>query len=52
MLIGPAMDEAAVWYTLADWMGLSLCPSASFGVEQLKEQGADVQIWLCSATSQ
>lgn len=46
MIIGPAIDEAAEWYTLPDWMGISLTPSASFGVDRLFEQGADLSRWF------
>lgn len=46
MIIGPAVDEAAEWYTVPDWMGVSLCPSASYGVERLAEQGADISRWF------
>jgi hypothetical protein len=46
MIIGPAVDEVAEWYTIAEWIGISLCPSASFGVSRLLEQGADVSKWF------
>ena len=44
MVLGPAVDEAAEWYSLPNWIGISLCPSAMFGLKRLQEQGADPQI--------
>jgi hypothetical protein len=38
MIIGPAIDEAAEWYNLAEWMGVSFTPSASFSIGRLMEQ--------------
>jgi hypothetical protein len=41
IILGPAIDEAAEWYTKPDWFGISLTPSASFGLEQLIDKGVD-----------
>ncbi|MEW6686980.1 MAG: hypothetical protein AB1393_12390 [Candidatus Edwardsbacteria bacterium] len=38
-IIGPAIDEAAEWYTHPDWIGISTTPSASFGLDSLLEEG-------------
>lgn len=46
LVIGPAVDEAAEWYEQPDWMGVSAAPSAAFGIERLREQGADVSPWF------
>ncbi|MDE1877997.1 MAG: hypothetical protein KGI07_05635 [Thaumarchaeota archaeon] len=34
MIIGPAVDEAAEWYENYNWMGITLCPSASQIIEE------------------
>jgi hypothetical protein len=39
LLIGPAVDEAAEWYTSTDWIGVSAAPSAHFGLERMQSQG-------------
>lgn len=46
LIIGPAIDEAAEWYTRPDWMGVSTAPSASFGIEMIVEQGVDISNWF------
>ena len=33
VLVGPAIDEVASWYEVADWIGVILTPSALFQVE-------------------
>ena len=42
VLIGPAVDEAAEWYTKPQWIGVSTTPSASILVERALED--DVQL--------
>ena len=46
LVIGPAIDEAAEWYTQPDWIGVSTAPSASFGIERLVEDGYDISKWF------
>jgi hypothetical protein len=46
LVIGPAIDEAAEWYTQPEWMGVSTAPSASFGLSRLEDQKADVSKWF------
>jgi hypothetical protein len=46
LVIGPAIDEAAEWYTQAEWMGVSTAPSASFGLSRLEDQKADISKWF------
>jgi hypothetical protein len=46
LVIGPAIDEAAEWYTQTEWMGVSTAPSASFGLSRLEDQKADVSKWF------
>ena len=46
LVIGPAIDEAAEWYTQPEWMGVSAAPSASFGLSRLEDQKADVSKWF------
>lgn len=36
LTIGPALDEAASWYELSDWIGLSVAPSSAFHLERGK----------------
>ena len=35
IILGPAIDEAAQWHAKPDWFGISLTPSAAYGLEQL-----------------
>ena len=35
MILGPAIDEAAQYYELADWIGVHLTPSAFSAVDRL-----------------
>ena len=42
VIMGPAVEEALVWYTLPDWVGVSTTPRASFGLETFVEQGLKV----------
>lgn len=37
LLIGPAVDEAAGWYSKPQWIGVSTTPSASIGVQRALE---------------
>jgi hypothetical protein len=46
LVIGPAIDEAAEWYTQPEWMGVSAAPSASFGLSRLEDQKADISKWF------
>jgi hypothetical protein len=46
LMIGPAIDEAAEWYTQPEWMGVSAAPSASFGLSRLEDQKADISKWF------
>lgn len=46
LIIGPAIDEAAEWYTQPDWIGVSTAPSASFGLERFVDQGIDISKWF------
>lgn len=46
LMIGPAIDEAAEWYTQPEWMGVSTAPSASFGLSRLEDQKADISKWF------
>jgi hypothetical protein len=46
LVIGPAIDEAAEWYTQPEWMGVSTAPSASFGLSRLEDQKADISNWF------
>ncbi len=46
LVIGPAIDEAAEWYTQPEWMGVSAAPSASFGLSRLEDQKANVTKWF------
>jgi hypothetical protein len=39
MIIGPAVEEAAEWYEKPEWFGISTTPSATYGLELLKEHG-------------
>jgi hypothetical protein len=45
-VIGPAIDEAAEWYTQTEWMGVSAAPSASFGLSRLEDQKANISKWF------
>ena len=40
-LIGPAIDEAAMWYDKAEWFGISATPSAKYFIEDtgIAEEG-------------
>jgi len=42
LIIGPAVDEAAEWYTNIEWIGVSAAPTAHFILEKLAEIGAKV----------
>jgi hypothetical protein len=46
LVIGPAIDEAAEWYTQPEWMGISTAPSASFGLSRLEDQKANISHWF------
>jgi hypothetical protein len=46
LMIGPAIDEAAEWYTQPEWMGVSTAPSASYGLSRLEDQKADISKWF------
>ena len=48
LIVGPAVDEAATWYQYPEWFGISLAPSAYFGLERIIERGADVSRWFIS----
>lgn len=50
MIIGPAIDEADDCHKLTEWIGVSLTPSAEFGLDSLIEQGVDVQDYLVPYT--
>jgi hypothetical protein len=41
IILGPAIDEAAEWYTKYDWFGISLTPAASYGLQKLIDKGFD-----------
>jgi hypothetical protein len=43
-IIGPAVDEAAEWYTNIEWIGVSAAPTAYFILEKLAEIGQDVAV--------
>jgi len=40
-IIGPAVDEAAEWYTNTEWIGVSAAPTAHFILEKLEEIGGE-----------
>jgi hypothetical protein len=42
LIIGPAVDEAAEWYTNMEWIGVSTAPSAHYTIEKLVEVGQDI----------
>lgn len=46
LLIGPAVDEAAEWYTYPEWIGVSTTPTASFSIERFVDEGLDVSKWF------
>lgn len=47
ILIGPAIDAAANWYTKTDWIGVSLTPSASYLLDKKwKEDKSDKDDFL------
>jgi hypothetical protein len=46
LMIGPAVDEAAEWYTQPDWIGVSAAPSAWFGINRLIDQGFNISEWF------
>jgi hypothetical protein len=55
MIIGPAVDEAAEYYRLPEWSGISTCPSASKILTDAEEMKASLydynttyllRIWL------
>lgn len=37
IMIGPAIDEAASWHEMADWIGIILAPTAQFEYESSKQ---------------
>jgi hypothetical protein len=37
-VVGPAVDEAAAWYELPEWLGISLTPSAKYAVAQISPE--------------
>ena len=39
MIIGPAVEEAAEWHEKPEWFGVSTTPSATYGIEFLREKG-------------
>jgi hypothetical protein len=45
-IIGPAVDEAAEWYTNMEWIGVSTAPSAHFTIEKLVKVNQDVSKWF------
>ena len=45
-IIGPAVDEAAEWYTHMEWIGVSTAPSAHFTIEKLVNVNEDVSKWF------
>ena len=46
IIIWPAVDEAAEWYTNIDWIGVSASPSAYFTIEKLIGLNEDVSKWF------
>ncbi len=42
-IIGPAVDEAAEWYTGTEWIGVSAAPTAHFILEKLVEVGGQME---------
>src|ERR687895_441470 len=46
LVIGPAVDETAEWYTNADWIGVSASPSAHFTIEKLVDVKINVSDWF------
>lgn len=38
MIIGPAVDEAAEYFTMPDWMGISAAPSAHQALNKLEKE--------------
>jgi hypothetical protein len=46
LIIGPAVDEAAEWYTNIEWIGVSAAPSAHFTLEKLVEVKQNVSDWF------
>lgn len=41
ILLGPAVDEAGSWFELADWMGVSLTPGASFKLKARSNEATE-----------
>jgi len=46
LLIGPAIDDAAEWYTQPDWIGVSTTLSATYGLEGLRNAGKNGSEWF------
>ncbi len=45
-IIGPAIDEAAAWYEVTDWLGLSATPSVEQYLRILQAQGEELPEFL------
>lgn len=41
IILGPAIDDAVQWHAKSEWFGISLTPSAAYGLEQLIDRGVD-----------
>lgn len=38
VLVGPAVDEVASWYEVADWIGVFFTPSALYSITEIKSR--------------
>jgi len=46
LIIGPAIDEAAEWYTQPNWIGVSVAPSSMFLLKRIVDQGLDLSTYF------
>lgn len=42
IMIGPAIDEAASWHEMTDWIGIILTPTAQFEYDLLNEESSNI----------
>lgn len=47
MILGPAIDDAAEWYSIPDWGGIHLTPSTTFSIEGFLLNDIERKICLC-----
>jgi len=46
MMIGPAIDEAAEYYTMPEWVGVSTAPSAHIGLNKIADIVRDLNLFI------